>query len=64
MLWELKKKDKNDNCENACSAFHFCFNFDDDNYKKELLKEFSTTCEEESSVFEYLPVELLKEKRF
>ena len=60
MLWKLRMKNFNDNCENSCAAYNYCFSYDDTN----LLKEFSTTCEEKDSIFEYLPVELLKERRF
>ena len=64
MLWKLRMKNFNDNCENSCAAYKYCFSYDDANYKEALLKEFSTTCEEKDSVFEYIPVELLKGWRF
>ena len=64
MLWELKMRNFNDSCENSCAAYNYCFSYDDADYKKALLKEFLKTCEEEDSVFKYLPVELLKKRRF
>ena len=60
MLWKLRMRNFNDSCENSCAAY----NYDDTNYKNALLKEFSTTCKEKDSTFEYLPVKLLKERRF
>ena len=64
MLWKLKMRNFDDTCKNSCAAYNYCFSYDDANYEKALLKEFSTTCKEKNSVFEYLPVELLKERRF